>query len=177
MVRFLLFFFLACNVHLAQAKHPKESQQQILNRVSENTDTIFIGRKLRAMSIKDGLVYADGDTYPIGIIEVEVLKVYRGKININDKLLLCMRYFEYEASFDNSNLHDSLFFGLQVANNIVLIPDTYGYTMKIPENISILQKALGLKRKNLNIDPYEEVFSKNKIVRNACKEPMTWPTR
>lgn len=92
MVKLILFGLLLVNLILVQARtHPNESEQEVLNRVAVDTDTIFRGRVLREKAIKDGLVFADGDTLSIGIMEVEVQKVYRGQVLKNDKLLLCMK--------------------------------------------------------------------------------------
>lgn len=175
MVKLFLFALLLVNSILVQARtHPNESDQEVLNRVAVDADTIFRGRVLREKAITNGLVFADGDTLSIGIMEVEVLKVYRGHILKNDKLLLCTWFLDYEATFDNSNLHDSIFFGIKVDNSRVLIPDTYGYIRRGEEKEQNIYKALKLKHKK-HSNPFSEVFSNNKIMRNPCIEPITWP--
>jgi len=174
MVKLFLFVLLLVNSMLIQARtHPNESGQEVLNRVAVDADTIFRGRVLREKAIKNGLVFADGDTLSIGIMEVEVLKVYRGNILKNDKLLLCTWFLDYEAAFDNSNLHDSIFFGIKIDNNKVLIPDTYGYIWGAEENEQNIYKALKLKHKK-HSNPFSEVFSNTKITSNSCIGPIKW---
>ncbi|ASF47381.1 hypothetical protein CEK71_15650 [Methylovulum psychrotolerans] len=41
--------------------------------------SIRYGRVLRKMVVNQGLVYANGNSIPLEIVEVEVLKTYRGK--------------------------------------------------------------------------------------------------
>jgi hypothetical protein len=176
MVKQILFWLLFLNLNLVQAKQAYESEQEVFNRVAIETDTVFIGRVLRVKTIKGGLVYANGDTLPIGITEEEVLKVYRGKIAKGDKLLVCTWFNEIEYPFGPSIGNESIIFGIKVDNR-VLLPSLYGYTRGVPEKESSIYKALKLKRKNIKdkTNILATYFSDSKITHNACNEPVTWP--
>jgi hypothetical protein len=176
MVRLILLGLLFLNWSLVQAKHPYETEQEILNRVAVETDTIFIGRILRVKTVKDGLVYANGDIFSIGITEEEVLKVYRGKIYKGEKVLVCTWFDDLEYPFRPSIGIESLMFGIKVDNK-VLIPSTYGYIRgwgieKEPK----IYKALKLKRKKIKdkSDILATYSSGSKVIRNACNEPIVW---
>jgi len=64
--------------------------------------------------INDGLVYANGDTLPIGIMEQEVLKVYRGKISKGDKVLVCTWFDHADFPFGPSIGTEGVIFGVKV---------------------------------------------------------------
>ncbi|MBT9096603.1 hypothetical protein KFZ76_02610 [Methylovulum psychrotolerans] len=169
-IKLSLLGLLCLNLPLAQAKHPYESEQEVFNRVAIETDTIFVGRVLKVKAIKDGLVYANGDTLSIGIMEEEVLKVYRGKIHKGDKLLVCTWFDGFEYAFGPSIGNEAIIFGIKV-NNKVLIPSLYGYVRGRPENETTIYKALKLKRKKINAkaDVFMTYFE-GKIIGNACNE-------
>lgn len=175
MVRLILFGLLFLNLSLVQAKFPYESEQAVLNRVAIETDTTFVGRVLRKKTINDGLVYANGDTLSIGILEVEVLKVYRGDIRKNEKLLVCTWFDGYEYSFGFTSGQESIYFGIKV-DNTVLIPSTHDYIRGWEiEKEPLINKALKLKRKRIKdkANLFATYFF-SKIIRNACNEPVTW---
>jgi len=176
MVKLILFGLLFINLNLVHAKLADEPDQEVFNRVAIETDTVFIGQALRIKVINDGLVYANGDTLPIVIMEEEVLKVYRGKIAKGDKLLVCTWFNEFEYTFEPAIGNQSIIFGIKVDNR-VLLPSLYGYTRGVPEKESVIYKALKLNRKK-NKDIYNILttyFTDSKIVRNACNESVTWP--
>jgi hypothetical protein len=176
MVRLILFGLLFLSLNLVHAKQAYKPEQEILNRVAIETDTVFIGRVLRVKTIKDGLVYANGDTLPIGITEEEVLKVYRGKVAKGDKLLVCTWYDEFEYPFGPSIGNESLIFGIKVDNR-VLLPSLYGYIRGVPKIELRIYKALKLKQKKIKdkTNILATYFFDSKITRNACNEPITWP--
>jgi hypothetical protein len=175
MVRLILLWLLFLSPNFVQAKHPYESEQAILNRVAIDTDTIFTGRVLRKKEFDNGLVYADGNTWSIGILEVEILKVYRGNIRKNNTQLLCTWFLGGERPFGFSIDQELIFFGLKIDNNRVLIPDTYGYIRGVEEKESAIYKALKLKKKiKHKSNPFSEVFSDSEIVKNPCSESIDW---
>ena len=152
---------------------PKETEQETLNRVSASTDTIFKGRILRKQIIDEGIVYPDGDNFIAAIIEVEVLKVYRGEIKKNDKQTICT-WSSPEATGLGYKIDQELFFfGVRGNNNLVLIPDSYGYIMNGIEKESRLLTALKLKP-NIFKNLFKTTSGLNPV-RNVCYEPITWP--
>lgn len=175
MVRLIFLVLFLINFTPAQAKYPKENEQDVFNRAAVRTDTIFIGRVLRVKTIKDGLVYANGDKLSIGITEDEVLKVYRGNIIKGDKILVCTWFDDIEYPFGPSIGTESILFGIKIDNRI-LIPMTYGYIRSIPEKETTIFKALKLKKKNIDkSNIFATYIEERKITRNACNEPITWP--
>ncbi|POZ49556.1 hypothetical protein [Methylovulum psychrotolerans] len=169
-IKLSLLGLLCLNLPLAQAKHPYESEQEVFNRVAIEMDTIFVGRVLKVKTIKDGLVYANGDTLSIGIMEEEVLKVYRGEIHKGDKLFVCTWFDGFEYAFGPSIGNEAIIFGIKI-NNKVLVPSLYGYFRRVPENEATIYKALKLKRKKINAkaDVFMTYFE-GKIIGNACNE-------
>jgi hypothetical protein len=172
-----IFFAVLC-LYLSSVNSrtfPKETEQETLNRVAVDTDTIFKGRILRKTTVHDGIVYADGDSFIVAIMEVEVLKVYRGKIHKNDKQIMCTWTWHSPevTEIGYSNDQELLFFGIRENPNLILIPDSYGYIMDSIEKESRLYKALKLKHKI-----FKKLFinvSGLKPIRNVCYEPVTWP--
>lgn len=153
------------------------SEQDLLNRAAKATDTIFVGRVLRKMAIKDGLVYENGDSDSLAILEYEVLKTYRGKENNHKKQIVCTWFYGYgEFYFDPSASpsREFLIFGIQ-AGSTVQLPDIFWYIRGVPEDESKIYKALKLKREKIKDKSNILVtFSESKIIRNACNEPIVW---
>ena len=168
----LLFFFSS-----SMAKPNNESEQETLNRLAKETDTIFVGRALKEMVIKDGLVYDNGDSFSLVISELQVLKNYRGKKTIDKKQLICFWYTETgEFAFYPTVMigRDLLIFGFQVGSTVQL-PLNYQYIRGIPKDESRIYKALRLKQKNIKdkSNIFSTFYPNNKIIRNACNEPIT----
>jgi hypothetical protein len=176
MVKLILFGLLFLNLNLVYAKLANLPEQEVYNRVAIETDTVFIGRVLRVKAINDGLVYANGDTLPIGIMEQEVLKVYRGKISKGDKLLVCTWFDNGDFPFGPLIGTEAIVFGIKLDKKI-LLPRVSRYFSGVPKNESIIYKALKLKRKHIaNGDDVLATYVINsKLTRNACNEPVTWP--
>jgi hypothetical protein len=167
----LLLFFFGSSI----AKQSSESQQEILNRVAKEADTIFVGRVLRKMEINQGLVYANGNTISLGILEMEVLKTYRGKEANDKKQLVCTWFGSGEFTFDPPIGRELLIFGIQVGS-IVQIPMIQGYIRGIPEDESQIFRALRLKQKKIKdkSNIFATFYSDSKVIRNACNEPIVW---
>jgi hypothetical protein len=176
MVKLLLFGVLFLNLNLCFAKLANVPDQEIYNRVAAETDTAFIGRVLRVKIINDGLVYENGNTLPIGIMEQEVLKVYRGKISKGDKVLVCTWFDHADFPFGPSIGTEGIIFGIKVDNR-VLLPAILRYFNGVPKNESIIYKALKIKQKYIadRVDVLATYFVNSKLTRNACNEPVTWP--
>jgi len=176
-VKLILFGLLFLNLTLVEAKHIYESDQEMFNRVAVETDTVFIGRVLRVKTIKDGLTYANGDTFSIGIAEEEILKVFRGKINKGDKLSVCTWFDEIEYPFGPTIGKEEINFGIKVDNRIIM-PMSYGYIQGIPSNQKDefrVYEALKLKRKKFKDKTNVlTTYIDGKIVHNACNEPVIW---
>jgi hypothetical protein len=176
MVKLLLLGVLFLNLNPVYAKLANVPEQEFYNRVAIETDTAFIGRVIRVKIINDGLVYANGDTLPIGIMEQEVLKVYRGKISKGDKVLVCTWFDHADFPFGPSIGTEGVIFGIKVDDR-VLLPAILRYFSGVPKNESVIYKALKLKQKF--IDRRNDVLAtyviNSKLTRNACNEPVTWP--
>ena len=168
----LLFFF-----SNSMATITMIPEQNRLNRVAKKTDTIFVGRILRQMVIKDGLVYEDGDSYSLAILEFEVLKTYRGK-ETNDKKQIVCTWFSDSAEFDFDPSvglgEEFLIFGIQ-AGSIVQLPEISSYIRRVPKDKSKIYRALKLKQKKIkDKNDILTAFSYSKVIRNACNESIVW---
>ena len=169
----LVFFF-----SNSMAMPMNEPEQNVLNRYAKKADTIFVGRVLRQMVIKDGLVYEDGDSYSLAVLEYEVLKTYRGKETNDKKQIVCTWFGGYgEFYFDPSASplgHKELIFGIQTGS-IVQLPMIFRYIRGVPEDESKIYKALKLKREKIkDKSNILTTFSESKVIHNACNEPVIW---
>jgi len=171
----ILFVILSFYLSLAIARtRPHETEQEVLNRVAVKTDTIFKGRVLRTKTIPNGVVYFDGESSNAAIIEVEILEVYRGKLHQNNKQILCTWSWQRpDPAISFPKGEDQIFFGVTGENGVILIPNLYGYFLLEVENESRLYKALKLKT-NIFKDLFSSGNSENKLIRNACYEPVKW---
>jgi hypothetical protein len=172
----LLFFFSSPMARLSN----NVSEQDILNSVAEETDTIFVGRVLRQMEIKDGLVYDSGDSMPLAILEVEVLKTYRGKETNDNKQVVCTWFGGNSEFYFNPSVglgREHLFFGILVGS-MVQLPSIHLYSIGVPEDESLIYKALKKKRKKIkDKSNILTTFYDGKVIRNACNEPVVWPEK
>lgn len=170
----LLFFFSSSMARLSN----NVSEQDILNSVAKETDTIFVGRVLRQMEIKDGLVYDSGDSMSLAILELEVLKTYRGKKTSDKKQVVCTWFGGYgEYYFDPSVGigREYLIFGIQVGS-IVQLPEIFRYIRGVHKDESMIYKALKLNKKEIkDKGNILATFYDGKVIRNACNEPIVWP--
>jgi hypothetical protein len=68
-----------------------------------------------------------------------------------------------------------LIFGIQVGS-VIQLPMIYQYRRGIPKNESQIYNALRLKRKKIKdkSNIFSTFYPDNKIVRNACNEPIVW---
>ncbi|MDT4331883.1 hypothetical protein ACQE3E_22000 [Methylomonas sp. MED-D] len=168
---FIVFLLLSSN---AYSKYPIESFQNVMNRVVTQSDTIFIGKVLNEKTIEKGLVVGLG-TKQIGILEVEVIKKYKGHVVKNEKRLVCTWFDNTEHLFNFKIGQELTFFGIDTGLNIQL-PSTYGYIRSSSGIEKELSKSLKLRSKP-NKDRnmiFEIVDSDSKVTRNACNEPDAW---
>lgn len=172
-----VFLFVILCLHLSSVSSrtfPNETEQETLNRVAVKTDTIFKGRILRTKTIYDGVVYSDGEKSIAGVLEVEVLKIYRGKLQKNDKRILCIWTWQIPGATINFPVgEEDIFFGVRAKNDVILIPDSYGFSLDKIEKESRLYKALKLKT-DIFKDLFSSRASEKKLIRNACYEPVKW---
>jgi hypothetical protein len=118
------------------AKPSNETEQETLNHLAKYTDTIFVGRVLREMIIEDGLVYDNGDSLPLVISELDVLKTYRGKETPDKRQFICFWYTGVaEFAFYPSVMigQDILVSGIQVGS-VVQLPSIYPHIRGVPKN-------------------------------------------
>lgn len=167
----LIFFLMSLN---AYSKHPYYSMQQLINRVVENSNTVFIGKIIDKKEINDGLIL-DNYKVPIGFLKIEVLRVFKGKIKKNQQSLICTWFDRKEHEFNFSTEKELIFFG--VDNGLyILLPSTFGYVFDPVKIDNELTKALKLRSKPIK-DPnliFEIVDSSDHVTRNACNEPDPW---
>ncbi|MFZ2451185.1 MAG: hypothetical protein WAW36_11760 [Methylovulum miyakonense] len=167
----LMFFFSSPMARLRN----DVSEQDILNSVAKETDTIFVGRVLRQMEIRDGLVYDSGESMSLAVLELEVLETYRGKQTNDEKQIVCTWFGGYgEYYFDPSAGlgREYLIFGIQVGS-IVQLPEIFRYIRGVPKDKSAIYKALKLKiKKTKDKSNILATFYDSKVIRNACNEPI-----
>ncbi|WP_157198249.1 hypothetical protein [Methylomonas sp. DH-1] len=171
----ILFVILSSYLSVAIARtRPHETEQEVLNRVAVKTDTIFKGRVLRTKTIPNGIVYSDGDNSNAAVIEVEILEVYRGNLHQNNKQVLCTWTSQRpDPAISFPKGEDQMFFGVMGESGVILIPNLYGYFLLEVENESRLYKALKLKTE-ISKDLFLSENPENKLIRNACYEPIKW---
>lgn len=171
-----IFLFVLLCIISAQAfsKYPYESLQHIMNRIVENSDTIFVGKILQKKEIERGLIVGSRSKN-IGILEVEIIKKYRGNIKNKEKRLVCTWIDDAEHVFNFNVGQELMFFGINTGLTIQL-PSTYGYIMEPMETEKALFKALKNKRqKTTDTKPFfETVHSGDTINKNACNEAVNW---
>jgi hypothetical protein len=170
----ILCFLISSNAH---SKYPYESLQHAINRVVKQTDTIFVGRILEKREINRGLVIGRGEKY-IGMLEVEVIKTYRGQVRKNEKRLVCTWFDKTEHEFNFRIGQELIFFGIDTKLNIQL-PSTYGYIRDSGSVENELSKALKLRSKPIKDRNliFEIVEPDDNVTRNACNEPDAWQSQ
>ncbi|MCQ8106424.1 hypothetical protein NP590_20160 [Methylomonas sp. SURF-2] len=167
----VLCFLISGNAH---SKYPYESLQHAVNRAVKQTDTVFVGRILEKREIDRGLIVGTGAKH-IGMLEVEVIKKYRGRVIENEKRLVCTWFDRTEHDFNFRIGQELIFFGIDTGLNIQL-PSTYRYIRASTGIEKELSKALKLRSKPIkdwNLI-FEIVEASDNVTRNACNEPDAW---
>lgn len=158
----------------AHSKYPYESLQHAVNRAVKQTDTVFVGRILEKREIDRGLIVGAGAKH-IGMLEVEIIKKYRGQVIENEKRLVCTWFDRTEHDFNFRIGQELIFFGIDTGLNIQL-PSTYGYIRASTGIEKELSKALKLRSKPIKDRNliFEIVELSDNVTRNACNEPDAW---
>jgi hypothetical protein len=167
----VLCFLISGNAH---SKHSYESLQHAVNHAVKQTDTVFVGKILEKREIDRGLVIGAGAKH-IGMLEVEVVKKYRGRVIANEKCLVCTWFDRTEHDFNFRIGQELIFFGIDAGLNIQL-PSTHGYIRASTSIEKELSKALKLRSKpikNRNLI-FEIVEPSDNVTRNACNESDAW---
>jgi len=173
-MKIILIVFLFLITNNAYSKYPNESFQHVMNRVVTQTDIIFIGKILNKKEIERGLIVGNGTKF-IGILEVKVLRKYRGHVRKNEKRLVCTWFDNTEHMFNFKVGQELTFFGVDTGLNIQL-PSTYGYIRNstgIKKELSNALKLRSKPNKDRNLI-FEIVDSGDNVTRNACNEPDAW---
>jgi predicted thioredoxin/glutaredoxin len=179
MIKIVVFVTLFCFILVsAQAnKRPMLTEQEALKEMAIEANTIFKGRVLKHVVISNGLVFEDGETLDMAVIEFEVLKSYRGETHKHDRQLVCswlMRgvdnYYGQEIGYSIGQ--ELTVFGLRVDDNHVLETSAHG-SITVIDKESMLYKVLKFKHKKIT-NPFAWVWPDSKIKRNACIEPVSW---
>lgn len=167
----VLCFLLSGNVY---SKYLYESLQEAINRAVKQSDTVFVGKILEKREIYRGLVVGTGAKH-IGMLEVEIIKKYRGKVTENEKRLVCTWFDRTEHDFNFRIGQELIFFGVDTGLNIQL-PSTYGYIRDSNGIEKELSKALKLRSRPIKDRNFifEIVDPGDNVTRNACNEPNAW---
>lgn len=167
----VFFVLISFNVY---SKPIRLSTQQLINRAAVHTDTIFVGRVLEKKEIEGGFILDKG-SMPIGILKVEVLTVFRGKIVKNEQRLVCTWFDRREHEFNFTIGREFTFFGIDTGLNIQL-PSVNGFIFDSTGMDKEFSKALKLRSKPIKDRNliFEIVESGDNVTRNACNEPDAW---
>lgn len=167
-----LFLFLLSTIVFSKPIY--ESTQNLMNDAAVKTDTIFKGRVIKKKKIEDGLVLTDS-FLNIGILKVEILKVYRGKNKKNKQRFVCTWFDGKEHTFDFVIGKEFTFFGVDTELNIQL-PGIYGFVFSSTVTNNELSKALKFKNKPItDRSTIFELFEpSDQILKNACNDPNAW---
>ncbi|MFA6095078.1 MAG: hypothetical protein WC757_04315 [Candidatus Paceibacterota bacterium] len=170
-VNLILLFWLSTNTFSKPVIH---TTQQLINRAAMNTDTIFIGKVLEKKEIDNGFILDNGHL-PVGILKIEVLKVYRGMVKKTEQKFICTWFDKTEHEFTFEIGQELTFFGVETGINIQL-PSTLGFVFASTGLEDKFSKALKLPiniRKNKNLI-FEIVEPDDVVSRNACNEQDFW---
>ena len=174
-MRAIIIIFFMLIAFDAQSKRMPIPLQERLNWAAKRSNTIFIGRVLEQKTIKGGFV-ANGGIYGTGIVKVEVLKVYRGKLVKGEQRLVCSWFDEIENTFGFDDGSEALFFGVDTGVTIQL-PTFFGYVRSSTGNKKELARALklpSLVTKDPDLIPRLSSGIILDLDRNACNEADVW---
>ncbi|WNB75566.1 hypothetical protein [Methylomonas koyamae] len=169
---FAIFFYLfPLDVYSKPIIHTTE---QFIERAAINTDTIFVGKVLEKKEIDDGFTLNNVSS-PIGVLKVEVLKVYRGGIKEHEHRFVCTWFDRKEHPFTFAVGQEFTFFGINTSLNIQL-PSTLGFIFAPTVFDRALTKALQLPSRPIKDQSliFEFVESGDNITRNVCNESNAW---
>lgn len=170
-VTLILLFWLSENAFSKPVMH---TTQQLIDRAAMNTNTIFIGKVLEKKEIDNGFILDTGHL-PVGILKVEVLKVYRGQIKEAEQRFVCTWFDRTEHVFTFEIGREFTFFGVETDASIQL-PSTLGFVFASTGLEKEFSKALELPvntRKDKELI-FEIVEPSDVVSRNACNEQDFW---
>ncbi|TAK64342.1 hypothetical protein [Methylobacter sp.] len=152
----------------------------VKNAVIPMSDVIFLGKLAGYKTIENGFVTTSGENLSVAVIQVEVVKVLRGKIQPGEKQLVCSWFVQgnnADLGFNYGNDGDEItVLGVETTNSIQLPHFHYHwiggfrYELEIMKWLKLPQKPIKDKERIFKTlsDNYE-------VVRNACNEPNLWP--
>ena len=148
--------------------------EQFIERAAIHTDAIFVGKVLEKKEIDNGFTMNNVSS-PIGVLKVEVLKVYRGGIKEHEQRFVCTWFDRKEHPFTFAIGQEFTFFGISTSLNIQL-PSTLGFIFAPTGLNKALTKALQLPSRPIKDQSliFEFVESGDNITRNACNELDAW---
>ena len=174
-MRAIIIIFFMLIAFDAQSKWMPIPLQDSLNGAAVDTTTIFIGRVLEERTI-EGRVIGIRSGRSIGIVKVEILKVYRGKLVKGEQRLVCSWFNGMENPFGFDDGRKLLFFGIDTGVTIQL-PMFYGYVFRSTDAGKALARALKLPfRVTKDPDLIQRLPSGDvlDIKSNACNEADVW---
>lgn len=129
--------------------------------------------------IDNGFITSSGESLSVVILQVEVVKVFRGNIKPGEKHLICTWFYPGDPEFDfyyNGDGDEITVLGTQTPFTIQL-PKLIDYFIGGFNRESVIRKGLKLPT-NFIKDKSRifKTFSKadDKVIRNACDEPGAW---
>lgn len=144
------------------------------------SDTIFFAKTDGYKKIDNGFITSSGESLSVVILQVEVVKVFRGNIKPGEKHLICTWFYPGDPEFD--------FYYSGDGDEITVLGTQTPFTIQLPKLIdyfigsfsyeSVIRKGLKLPTKFIkDKSRVFKTFSKtdDKIIRNACSEPIAWP--
>ena len=174
-MRAIIIIFFMLIAFDAQSKRMPIPLQDSLNWAAKCSNTIFIGRVLEERTI-EGRVIGIRSGRSIGIVKVEILKVYRGKLVKGEQRLVCSWFDEIENTFGFDDGREALFFGVDTGVTIQL-PTFFGYVRSSTGNKKELARALklpSLVTKDPDLIPRLPSGIILDLDRNACNEADVW---
>jgi hypothetical protein len=152
----------------------------VVGSIVAESNTIFFAKTDGHKKIDKGFITSSGESLSVVILKVEVVKVLRGSIKPGEKHLVCTWFYPGDPEFDfhySGNGHEITVLGTQTPFTIQL-PQLHYYFIGGFSYETEIKKALKLPTKFIkDKSRVFKTFSKtdDKVIRNACSEPITWP--
>lgn len=140
------------------------------------SDTIFFAKTDGYKKIDNGFITSSGESLSVVIIQVEVVKVFRGNIKPGEKHLICTWFYPGDPEFDfyyNGDGDEITVLGTKTPFTIQL-PKLLNYFIGSFSYEAVIRKGLKLPKKFIkDKSRVFKTFSKtdDKIIRNVCNEP------
>lgn len=151
----------------------------VVGSIVPESDTIFFAKTDGYKKIDNGFITSSGESLSVVILQVEVVKVFRGNIKPGEKHLICTWFYPGDPEFDfyyNGDGDEITVLGTQTPFTIQL-PQLHYYFIGGFSYESEIKKWLNLPKKVIkDKSRVFKTFSKadDKIIRNACNEPDAW---